>query len=110
MTLKNIGVIGAGTMGNGIAQTCALCGFDVVMQDIGEAPLDNGMKTIQKSLERLVGKEKISTLLLLNISSDVTSVHGFSPSIKHISSFSNSLVDLILNVTDGNSFNIIDTK
>ena len=61
MTLKNIGVIGAGTMGNGIAQTCALCGFDVVMQDIGEAPLDNGMKTIQKSLERLVGKEKIST-------------------------------------------------
>ena len=61
MTLKNIGVIGAGTMGNGIAQTCALCGFDVVMQDIAQAPLDNGMKTIQKSLERLVGKEKIST-------------------------------------------------
>ena len=61
MTLQNIGVIGAGTMGNGIAQTCALCGFDVVMQDIAQAPLDNGMKTIQKSLERLVGKEKIST-------------------------------------------------
>jgi 3-hydroxybutyryl-CoA dehydrogenase len=61
MTLQNIGVIGAGTMGNGIAQTCALCGFDVVMQDIAQAPLDNGMKTIQKSLDRLVGKEKIST-------------------------------------------------
>ena len=61
MTLQNIGVIGAGTMGNGIAQTCALCGCDVVMQDIAQAPLDNGMKTIQKSLDRLVGKEKIST-------------------------------------------------
>ena len=61
MTLQNIGVIGAGTMGNGIAQTCALCGFDVVMQDIAQGPLDNGMKTIQKSLDRLVGKEKIST-------------------------------------------------
>lgn len=61
MTLQNIGVIGAGTMGNGIAQTCALCGFDVVMQDIAQDPLDNGMKTIQKSLDRLVAKEKIST-------------------------------------------------
>ena len=61
MTLQNIGVIGAGTMGNGIAQTCALCGFDVVMQDIAQGPLDNGMKTIQKSLDRLVAKEKIST-------------------------------------------------
>ena len=61
MTLHNIGVNGAGTMGNGIAQTCALCGFDVVMQDIAQAPLDNGMKTIQNSLDRLVGKEKIST-------------------------------------------------
>ncbi len=39
MTLKTIGVIGAGTMGNGIAQTCAVCGYDVVMQDVSDAAL-----------------------------------------------------------------------
>lgn len=60
MTLKTIGVIGAGTMGNGIAQTCAVRGYDVIMQDVSDAVLQRGLGTIQKSLGRLVSKEKIS--------------------------------------------------
>jgi len=60
MTLKTIGVIGAGTMGNGIAQTCAVCGYDVIMQDVSDAALQRGLSTIEKSLGRLVSKEKIS--------------------------------------------------
>ncbi len=60
MTLKTIGVIGAGTMGNGIAQTCAVCGYDVVMQDLSDAALQKGLSTIEKSLGRLVSKEKLS--------------------------------------------------
>jgi len=55
-----IGVIGAGTMGNGIAQTAAASGFAVVMCDISEAPLERGMATIEKSLDRFVKKESIS--------------------------------------------------
>jgi len=60
MTLKTIGVIGAGTMGNGIAQTCAVCGYDVIMQDVSDAALQRGLSTIEKSVGRLVSKEKIS--------------------------------------------------
>jgi 3-hydroxybutyryl-CoA dehydrogenase len=60
MAIASIGVVGAGTMGNGIAQTCALVGLPVVMTDIGQAQLDRGMKTIDGSLERLVKKDKLS--------------------------------------------------
>ena len=60
MKLQNIGVIGAGTMGNGIAQTCAIHGYDVVMQDISDDVVQRGLGSIQKSLGRLLGKEKIS--------------------------------------------------
>ena len=56
------------------------------------------------------GSEKINTRLFSNISSDVTSVHGFWPSIKQMSSFSNSFAVLILKVTEGNSFNIINLQ
>ena len=56
MTIKTIGIIGAGTMGNGIAQTCALAGIDAVMQDVNEAALERAMKTIGGSLDRLVRK------------------------------------------------------
>jgi 3-hydroxybutyryl-CoA dehydrogenase len=56
MTIKTIGIIGAGTMGNGIAQTCAVAGIDAVMQDVNEAALERAMKTIGSSLDRLVRK------------------------------------------------------
>ena len=52
--IERIGVIGIGTMGSGIAQVCAQCGFDTVVYDIGETVLDRGLGIIKKSLERLV--------------------------------------------------------
>ena len=60
MNLQNIGVIGAGTMGNGIAQACAVKGIDVVMVDIAQAAVDKGIATVGKSLDRLLQKEKIT--------------------------------------------------
>ena len=59
-TINTIGIIGAGTMGNGIAQVCATSGLSVVMIDISDAALQKGMATIQGSLDRLLKKEKIS--------------------------------------------------
>jgi 3-hydroxybutyryl-CoA dehydrogenase len=55
-----IGVIGAGTMGNGIAQTAANAGFDVVMCDIKQEYVDRGHANISKSLDRFVKKETIT--------------------------------------------------
>jgi 3-hydroxybutyryl-CoA dehydrogenase len=60
MELKKIGVIGAGTMGNGIAQAFAVAGVEVVMTDVAQAQLDRGTAAIASSLERLVKKEKLS--------------------------------------------------
>ncbi len=60
MSIKSIGVIGAGTMGNGIAQTCAVAGFATIMLDINRAAVDKGVATIAGSLDRLLKKEKIS--------------------------------------------------
>ena len=56
-----IAVIGAGTMGNGIAQTFASAGATVAMIDIDQAAVDRGVATIGKSLDRFVKKEKITT-------------------------------------------------
>ena len=58
--MKNIAVIGAGTMGNGIAHTFAQSGFNVQLIDISEASLKRGMDTISRNLDRMVAKEKIS--------------------------------------------------
>ena len=60
MNISKIGVVGAGTMGNGIVQVCAAAGIDVIMQDIGDAQIERGMKTISGSLDRLIKKDKIS--------------------------------------------------
>lgn len=58
--MKNVAVIGAGTMGNGIAHTFAQFGYKVSLIDIAQASLDRGMATITKNLDRQVTKEKIS--------------------------------------------------
>ncbi|GGI58389.1 3-hydroxyacyl-CoA dehydrogenase family protein [Winogradskyella haliclonae] len=58
--MKNVAVIGAGTMGNGIAHTFAQSGFKVQLIDISEASLKRGMDTIAKNLDRMVAKEKIT--------------------------------------------------
>ena len=60
MSIQTVGVIGAGTMGNGIAQVCALAGIKVVMVDISDAAVTKGKATIQSSLERLVKKDKLT--------------------------------------------------
>jgi 3-hydroxybutyryl-CoA dehydrogenase len=54
------GVVGAGTMGNGIAQVAARAGFDVVMRDVAEEFLARGLKAIDKSLQRDVDKERLT--------------------------------------------------
>ena len=60
MDITTVGIIGAGTMGNGIAQACAVSGINVVMVDISEAAVQKGLATVSGSLDRLVKKEKIS--------------------------------------------------
>ncbi|WP_375305056.1 3-hydroxybutyryl-CoA dehydrogenase [Bradyrhizobium sp. A11] len=59
--IQTVGIIGAGTMGNGIAQVCAAAGLSVVMVDISDAAVNRGLSTVGGSLERLVKKEKMST-------------------------------------------------
>jgi 3-hydroxybutyryl-CoA dehydrogenase len=58
--IETVGIIGAGTMGNGIAQICAAAGVPVVMVDISDAAVQRGLSTVGSSLERLVKKEKMS--------------------------------------------------
>lgn len=60
MSIQTVGIVGAGTMGNGIAQACAVAGIPVVMVDISEAAVQKGLATIAGSLDRLIKKEKIT--------------------------------------------------
>jgi 3-hydroxybutyryl-CoA dehydrogenase len=60
MTIKTVGIIGAGLMGNGIAQTCAAAGISTIMLDINEAAVQKGLATISSSFERLIKKEKLT--------------------------------------------------
>ncbi|MFL6286554.1 MAG: 3-hydroxybutyryl-CoA dehydrogenase [Pyrinomonadaceae bacterium] len=54
-----IGVVGAGTMGNGIAQTAARAGYDVIMRDVKDEFIERGMQAIDRSLQRDVDKERL---------------------------------------------------
>jgi 3-hydroxybutyryl-CoA dehydrogenase len=80
MAIESIGVVGAGTMGNGIAQAFAVAGHAVTMTDIGAAQVARGLSTIDGSLERLVKKEKMSagdkaaTLGRIKTSTDVAAL------------------------------------
>jgi 3-hydroxybutyryl-CoA dehydrogenase len=60
MNIKTVGVIGAGTMGNGIAHVFAKAGFQVYLQDVQETFLTRGLETIKKNLERELAKQKIT--------------------------------------------------
>ncbi len=60
MTITSIGIIGAGTMGNGIAQVAASAGYDVVLLDVSDAALEKGLAALSNSLDRLIKKEAIS--------------------------------------------------
>ncbi len=59
MAIRTVGIIGAGTMGNGIAQACGVAGLEAVMHDVDDAALGRGMKTLSGSLDRLVKKGSI---------------------------------------------------
>lgn len=59
MSIENIAVIGAGTMGNGIAQVCAVAGYQVTLIDVSEAALERGLATLRKNLERQVSKQTL---------------------------------------------------
>lgn len=61
MSIKTVGIVGAGTMGNGIAQICAVSGIDSVMLDINDAAVQKGVATISGSFDRLIKKEKMTT-------------------------------------------------
>ena len=60
MEIKTVGIVGAGTMGNGIAQVFAASGYSVKLRDVGVAPLERGMGNIRKSLGKLVEKARLS--------------------------------------------------
>ncbi|HST04433.1 MAG TPA: 3-hydroxybutyryl-CoA dehydrogenase [Chloroflexia bacterium] len=60
MQITTVGVVGAGTMGNGIAQTFAVAGFPVRLRDVGEPPLERGVNNVRKSLAKFVEKGKLT--------------------------------------------------
>ena len=78
--MKKIAVIGAGTMGNGIAHVFAQFGYTVTLIDVSQAALDKALLTITKNLDRQVAKEAISasdkTSTLSNISLDTQMENG----------------------------------
>ena len=82
MTLQHIGVIGAGTMGNGIAQVGAVAGFQVTLIDIAQSALQKALATVGKNLDRQVAKgslsqeQKLAALDKINTSTDYASLHG----------------------------------
>ena len=58
--VTKVGVVGAGQMGNGIAQVAAVAGFDVIMVDVNPEFVENGMRSIRASLDKFVAKDKLS--------------------------------------------------
>jgi len=60
MDIKTIGIVGAGTMGGGIAQVAATSGLEVLVHDVGQEYLDRGLMTIDKSVSKLIEKGKIT--------------------------------------------------
>ncbi len=93
MQIQTIGVVGAGTMGNGIAQAFAVAGYPVVLNDIAQAPLDRGMKNVDGSLERLVKKDKMTAEAKATALSRITA----TPDINALSG-----VDLIIEAATEN--------
>src|SRR3990170_5063192 len=60
MNIKTIGIIGAGTMGSGIGQVMALCGFDVIIMDVKDEFIQKGMGNIERGLDKMLEKGKIT--------------------------------------------------
>jgi len=82
--MKNVAVIGAGTMGNGIAHTFAQFGYNVALIDVAQASLDKGMATITKNLDRMVAKEKISENDKNNTLNNITTFTSLEEGVKGV--------------------------
>lgn len=81
--MKNIAVIGAGTMGNGIAHTFAQFGYSVSLIDISQVALDKGLGTISKNLDRMIAKEKITAADKQNTLSNITTFTSIPDGVKN---------------------------
>lgn len=81
--MKNIAVIGAGTMGNGIAHTFAQFGYNVQLIDISESSLQKGINTITKNLDRMVAKEKITEENKNNTLANITTFTSIKEGVKY---------------------------
>jgi 3-hydroxybutyryl-CoA dehydrogenase len=81
-TIHTVGIVGAGTMGNGIAQVCAQSGLHVVMVDISEAAVQKGLATLAASFDRLIKKDKLTAdqkaaaLARITTSTDYAALHA----------------------------------
>ena len=80
--MKNIGVIGAGTMGNGIAHVFAQSGYSVRLIDLSEKALEKALATISKNLDRMVAKEKISETDKTNTLNNIETFTDMSSAVK----------------------------
>ena len=80
--MKHIGVIGAGTMGNGIAHVFAHSGYSVRLIDLSEAALEKALATISKNLDRMVAKEKISETDKTNTLNNIETFTDMSSAVK----------------------------
>ncbi|MGJ8745735.1 3-hydroxyacyl-CoA dehydrogenase family protein [Polaribacter sp.] len=81
--MKNIAVIGAGTMGNGIAHTFAQFHFNVQLIDVSAAALEKGLATISKNLDRMVAKEKISIADKNQTLANITTFNSLKDGVKN---------------------------
>ena len=83
--MKNVAVIGAGTMGNGIAHTFAQSGFKVQLIDISEDSLKKGLATIAKNLDRMVAKERITEANKAETLANITTYTSVIEGVKNAS-------------------------
>ncbi len=82
--MKNIAVIGAGTMGNGIAHTFAQFGYNVSLIDVAQVSLEKGLSTIEKNLDRQVAKGSISEDNKKNTLSNITTFTSIEEGVKNV--------------------------
>jgi 3-hydroxybutyryl-CoA dehydrogenase len=83
--MKNVAVIGAGTMGNGIAHTFAQSGYKVQLIDISEESLKRGMATITKNLDRMLAKEKITEAQKADTLANITTFTSMEDGVEYAS-------------------------
>ena len=83
--MKNVAVIGAGTMGNGIAHTFAQNDYKVQLIDVSRASLDRGLATIAKNLDRMVAKEKISEADKVKTLNNITTFTDLKTGVEYAS-------------------------